>query len=171
MNSKPVNVSLYLPTGNPNSIKVAEISQRTVLAISVPRNELLLALKRQDVSGYGVFLLVNENAENPTVYHGHNENCADALEEISTQKSTEWTHALILTNKEPVFSKSRAEYIQSLACEAIRQSKYALINPTPQLLIKPSEQLTAELEDYFDSYCILAGSLGYSIFDSCFALN
>ncbi len=47
-------IQIFLSDGNPKSIKIAEITSRTVQVMLVPRSKLEYALKRKELSNSGI---------------------------------------------------------------------------------------------------------------------
>ena len=56
-------IQIYLPDGNPRSIKIAEITSRTVQAIFVPRSKLDIAESRSELKSVGVYFLLGDPAQ------------------------------------------------------------------------------------------------------------
>jgi hypothetical protein len=65
-------IQIFLPFGSPRGIKIAEITNRTVQAVYIPRNQLDDAGKRIEVTNVGVYFLFgqSENDAMPSVYVG-----------------------------------------------------------------------------------------------------
>ncbi len=68
-------IQIFLPDGNPRSIKIAEITSRTVLAILIPRPKLDEASQRDELNNVGVYLLFGQTDAKAQVYVGEAENC------------------------------------------------------------------------------------------------
>ena len=50
-------IQLFLPSGEPHGIRIAEITSRTVQAIAVPRNKLKEAAQRKELKNVGLYFL------------------------------------------------------------------------------------------------------------------
>ena len=61
-------IQIYLPDGNPRSLKIAEITSRTVSAILIPRSKLEESAKRDELNNVGVYLLFGSEESKPQVY-------------------------------------------------------------------------------------------------------
>jgi hypothetical protein len=48
-------IQIFLPDGNPRSIKIAEITSRTVQAVLIPRSKLEYAATRNELNNVGVY--------------------------------------------------------------------------------------------------------------------
>jgi hypothetical protein len=52
--SKPQTILISLPDGSPRSVKIAEITNRVVKAVLIPRNKLEYIGQRDEVKGVGL---------------------------------------------------------------------------------------------------------------------
>ena len=43
-------IQIYLPDGNPRSVRIAEITSRTIYAVLIPRSKLEYALTRNELA-------------------------------------------------------------------------------------------------------------------------
>ena len=48
-NPRPKTIQIFLPDGNPRSVRIAEVTNRTVPAVEVPRTKLDVAAGREEV--------------------------------------------------------------------------------------------------------------------------
>ena len=62
-------IQIFLPDGNPRSIKIAEITSRTVQAILIPRSKLDYILTREELSNVGVYFLIGNPEEDAKRFH------------------------------------------------------------------------------------------------------
>lgn len=86
-------IQIYLPDGNPRSIKIAEITSRTVSAVLIPRSKLDEVAKRDELNNVGVYLLFGSEESKPQVYIGEAESCLSRLKQHNKFKDF-WTHAV-----------------------------------------------------------------------------
>jgi len=61
MSSTPKTIQIFLPSGEPHGIRIAEITARIVQVIEVPRSLLTDFLAMEQSSQVGVYLLVGED--------------------------------------------------------------------------------------------------------------
>ena len=68
-------IQLFLPDGNPRSIKIAEITSRTVQVMLIPRAKLDAAAERDEIKNVGVYFLIGPSGEDrkPLLYVGEAE--------------------------------------------------------------------------------------------------
>ena len=79
--NRPQTIQIFLPDGSPRSVKIAEITNRVVKSVLVPRNKLDYISTRQELNNVGIYFLFGESADKvkPIVYIGEAEDCLDRL--------------------------------------------------------------------------------------------
>jgi hypothetical protein len=75
MTQRPQTIQIFLPDGNPTSIKIADLTNRMIVAVLIPRNKLSECGVRPEVRKYGIYFLfgVNEDKAKPISYIGETE--------------------------------------------------------------------------------------------------
>jgi hypothetical protein len=75
--NRPQSILIFLPDGSPRSVKIAEITNRVVKAVLIPRNKLDYIGQRDEVKNVGLYFLFGESSEKakPVVYIGEAEEC------------------------------------------------------------------------------------------------
>lgn len=158
-------IQIYLPDGNPRSLKIAEITSRTVSAVLIPRSKLEEAAKRDELNNVGVYLLFGSEESKPQVYIGEAENCLSRLKQHNKSKDF-WTHAVAFISKTQYFTKTHIKFLEWLCCEvATKANRYSLENGNSPSKPHVSESVEADLYDNFETIRILASTLGYPVFD------
>ena len=68
-------ISVFIPDGNPRSVKICGIEDSIVQAIFIPRNKLNEVLSRAELQEPGIYFLLGNEDEvgKPTVYIGEAE--------------------------------------------------------------------------------------------------
>ena len=74
-------IQIYLPDGNPRSVKIAEITSRTAKVVLVPRSQLDFIATRDELKTVGIYFLVgNEDSDlRSMLYVGEAEDCLSRL--------------------------------------------------------------------------------------------
>ncbi|MFK7802911.1 MAG: GIY-YIG nuclease family protein [Anaerolineae bacterium] len=158
-------IQIYLPDGNPRSLKIAEITSRTVSAILIPRSKLDEAAARDELNNVGVYLLFGSQELKNQVYIGEAENCLTRLKQHNRSKDF-WTHAIAFVSKTQYFTKTHIKFLEWLCCNtATKANRYSLENGNSPSKPHVSEPVEADLYDYFETIQILASTLGYPVFD------
>ncbi|MBB5175097.1 GIY-YIG nuclease family protein [Texcoconibacillus texcoconensis] len=151
-------IQIFLPFGSPRGIKIAEITNRTVQAIYIPRNQLDDASMREETSNVGVYFLFGqrENDAMPSVYIGEAENCFDRLKQHNRDKEF-WDSAVVFVtnNIQNQFTKTDVKFLEHLSYEkAQKVNRYKVSQSVPTKSFVP-EWRQADLHDIFETLNIL----------------
>lgn len=167
MKNRPQTIQIFLPDGNPRSIKIAELTNRVVKAVFVPRNKLEIIAKRQELNNVSVYFLFGQNEEElkPEVYIGETEDCLTRLKNHNREKNF-WKYAVILISKTNAFTKGHVKFLEFYSIQqAIETNKYKLKNTSTPKRPFVTESMEADLIDAFETIKVLLSTLGYPIFD------
>lgn len=165
MKQRGKTIQIFLPTGNPRSLKIAEITSRTVSAILIPRSKLEEAAQRAELDNVGIYLLFGNEGAKSKVYIGEAENCLNRLKQHNKSKDF-WTHAVAFISKTQFFTKTHIKFLEWLCCDiAKKANRYVLENNNTPSKPHLSEPVEADLYDNFETIQILASTLGYPVFD------
>lgn len=165
--NRPQTIQIFLPDGSPRSVKIAEITNRVVKAILVPRNKIEYITSREELKSVGIYFLFGENSEKakPLVYIGEAEDCLDRIKQHNRSKEF-WNYAVVLVSKINAFTKSHAKYLEHLAISQAKESnRYDTENTVIPSKPFVTESMEADLLDSFDTIKILLSTLGYPVFD------
>ena len=160
-------IQIFLPDGNPRSIKIAEITSRTVQAILIPRTKIDYIFTREELNNVGVYLLIGNPEEDlkPLLYIGEAEDCKIRLKQHNSAKDF-WNYAIAIISKTQYFTKTHIKFLESFMYkEATRIKRYKLDNNTNPTMPYVAEWMEADLLDNFDTIKILVSTLGFPIFD------
>ncbi len=160
-------IQIYLPDGNPRSVKIAEITSRTVQAILIPRPKLEFISKRDEINNVGIYFLIGGTDEDsrPSVYVGEAEDCLIRLKQHNKSKDF-WNNALVIISKTKYFTKTHIKYLEWYCHEEIRKSeRFRLDNSSLPNCPYVSEPIKADLIDNFETIKTLVSTLGFPLFD------
>ena len=160
-------IQIFLPDGNPRSIRIAEITSRTVQAVLIPRSKLEDATQRDELSNVGVYFLVGSSEEDakPLLYVGEAEDCAVRLKQHNKSKDF-WNVALAVVSKTKYFTKSHIKFLEWYCHEEAREAgRYRLENAAVPSRPYVPEAVEADLHDNLETIRILVATLGYPLFD------
>jgi len=167
MKQRGKTIQIYLPDGNPRSVKIAEFTSRTVQVMLIPRAQLEQASKRDELSNVGVYFLFGEHpsSNSSLLYIGEAEDCCTRLKQHNKSKDW-WSVALVCISKTAEFTKAHVKYLEWYAHDIAQKiGRYKLENgntpPKPHI----SEPVEADLLDHFETVSILVSTLGYPAFD------
>jgi len=165
--NRPQTIQIFLPDGSPRSVKIAEITNRVVKAILVPRNKLDYISTRNELNNVGIYFLFGESADKvkPIVYIGEAEDCLDRLKQHNRTKEF-WNYAVVMVSKINAFTKSHAKYLEHIAVDKAKESnRFETENLTAPSKPFVTESMEADLLDSFDTIKILLSTLGFPVFD------
>ncbi|WP_245890029.1 GIY-YIG nuclease family protein [Rummeliibacillus pycnus] len=161
-------IQIFLPFGSPRGIKIAEITNRTVQAIYIPRNQLEDAKERSEVTNVGVYFLFGQGEDDalPRVYIGEAENCFERLKQHNREKDF-WETAIVFVtnNNQNQFTKTDAKFLERLSFEKAQEVNRYILNQTVPASSFVPEWRQADLYDIFETIKILLSTLGYRLFD------
>ncbi len=164
---RPQTIQIFLPDGNPTSIKIADLTNRMIVAVLIPRNKLTDCGVRPEVRKYGIYFLfgINEDKAKPIGYIGETEDCFERLKTHNKSKDF-WNYAIVITSKSNTFTKSPVKFLEHICIKTANEiGRY----DTDNLAIpsKPyiTESMEADLLDNFDTIKVLLSTLGFPIFE------
>lgn len=165
--NKAKTIQIFLPDGNPRSVKIAEITSRTIQTMLIPRSQLEFASTRNELNNVGIYFLIGNPDENskPLLYIGEAEVCLNRLKQQNKSKDF-WDIALVVISKTQYFTKTHIKYLEWFChTEAEKIARYRLENSTIPSKPYISESMEADLLDNYETIKILVSTLGYPIFD------
>ncbi len=86
--NKAKTIQIFLPDGNPRSVKIAEITSRTIQTMLIPRSLLQFASTREELDNVGIYFLIGSSDESskPLLYIGEAEVCLNRLKTGKTNQ-------------------------------------------------------------------------------------
>ena len=161
-------IQIYLPTGEPRGIRIADITTRLVLAVLIPRSELATGKQRWELDHPGVYFLFGEDEDGakPIVYIGQTEDARKRFDSHNKTK-TFWKTAIFCVSKSQNFTQSHIRYLEWYCMQQANEvGRYGLDNgQLPPNSTHVTEPMVAELLDIFDTMRMLVSTLGYPVFE------
>ena len=164
---RPQTIQIFLPDGNPIGIKVAELTNRIITAILIPRNKLQDAEEREEIKKHGIYFLFGEieGKAKPIAYIGETDNCLERIKTHNRNKDF-WNYAVIITSKTNSFTKSHVKYLEYLSIKhVIDINRYETENQAIPTKPFVTESMEADLLDNYDTLKLLLATLGFPIFE------
>ena len=166
--SRPKTIQIFLPDGDPQSIRIAEVTSRTVQAIQVPRGVIDRAASHDELRQVGVYFLFGEadEGELPQVYIGEAQDCWVRIGQHHKDVAKDyWTHAVAVTSKTHRFDKGQVQWLEWYATQKATVAKrYRVENicaaKEPHLTVS----VKADLHDHFETLETLVATLGFPLF-------
>jgi hypothetical protein len=113
MTATPKTIQIFLPSGEPRGIRIAEITTRIVQVIEVPRSLLSIFLTMEQSSQVGVYFLIGEDTEDGKrlVYVGQTGDQRARLT-AHNQKKDFWERALVMVSKSNSLTQTHALFLE-----------------------------------------------------------
>lgn len=157
------SIRIYLKEGTVSGIKLAELVNLTIQALSSPRNKIseLNINFQSHINTQGVYFLIclDDNTGKPKVYIGEGENVWERLKNHAINKDF-WTEVILFTSKDDNITKSHIKYLESRLIEITKESERYVLenNNTPNLTSLPLPDKDA-MEEFIQNIKILTGVL------------
>jgi predicted GIY-YIG superfamily endonuclease len=163
----PKTIQIFLPSGEPHCIRIAEITTRIVQVIEVPRRLLSEFLGMEQSAQVGVYFLIGEDTEDGDrlVYVGQTGDLRARLT-AHNQKKDFWERALVLVSKTNSLTQTHALFLEWHALQQIRRAeRFADENGNSGSRPHTPAPLEAECFEMFETGSVLVSSLGFPLFD------
>jgi hypothetical protein len=164
---RPQTIQIFLPDGNPTSIKIADLTNKMMTAVLFPRNKLTEVGARDEVRKHGVYFLFgyDEEKAKPLAYIGETEDCFDRIRSHNKTKDF-WNYAIVISSKSNTFTKSHVKYLEYLCIKNAKEiGRFDTNNLATPAKPHITESMEADLLDNYDTIKILLATLGYPVFD------
>ncbi len=161
------SVRIYIPSGEPEGLRIIEKSNWTGKGIVFPRARFDEARGRDEVGRTGVYVLWGFDGKSslPRAYIGEGESVLQRLEQHAKQKDF-WTHAVVFTSKDTNLNKAHVQYLEARLIELTREIKRAeLDNSNQPQLPKLSEADRADVEAFLKDMLLCLPLVGVTFFE------
>jgi rRNA processing protein Gar1 len=159
-------IKIFLIDGEPNGLKIAELSNWVGQAIVIPRNKLKEIKQRSECHKPAVYFLIGKESEEallPTTYIGEAENLWNRLSTHDSSKDF-WQTAVAFVSKDNNLTKAHVRYLESRCLSVANKVKrFNLENGTESALPSLPEADMSEMEEFLENLKLLLSALGYPI--------
>lgn len=161
----PKTLQIFLPTGEPQGIRIAEESTSIMRVIEVPRRDLAIFLTMEEASQVGVYFLIC-GADNDELYIGQSGEVGKRLKQHHDKNEIDFSRALVLISLTQNLTQTHSLYLEWLAIEKATQSqRFSLFNGNKGQKAHTPPPLKAACEAMFEVGDLLLSTLGYPIFE------
>lgn len=167
MNAHPQTIQIFLPSGDPQGIRIASITTRIVQLIEVPRTLLGEFLKMPESAQVGLYFLVGESdgEDLRQVYIGQTGSLADRLS-THNQKKEFWNRALVAISLTNNLTGTHASFLEWLSIsKATEAGRYQMENGNAGSRPHTPAPLQAECLELFETVRTLLATLGQPVFE------
>lgn len=163
---RPQTIQIFLPFGDPQGIRVAEITTRTVQVFDVPRTESAAFFNMAESEQVAVYYLFGDEIKDGRTqcYIGQTEASRIRFKE-HLKKKPFWSRALIAVSRTKSITSTHAGYLEWKSIrEANQAARYATENGNGGSRPHTPVSLLAECEEYFETIATLLATLGFPLF-------
>ena len=166
----PQTIQIFLPSGDPQGLRIAEITTRIVRVIEVPRSLLAEFLKMPEAQQVGVYYLVGpaEEGEGDALYIGQTGNVGMRLVQHNQDENKDfWNRALVAVSLTNSLTQTHALFLEWLGIrDAKAAGRYALDNGNAGARPHTPAPLEADCQEIQDTVRVLLATLGYPVFEA-----
>lgn len=163
----PKTIQIFLPGGDPQGIRVAEITTRIVQVIEVPRSLLQEFLKMPESNQVAVYFLTSssEDGEDLRVYVGQTGDLKSRLTSHNKEKDF-WQRALVLISRTNSLTQTHSLFLEWCCLQAIQKAgRFKHENGNAGSRPHTPAPMEADCHEIFDTGRTLLATLGYPLFD------
>ena len=167
MKTTPKTIQIFLPHGDPQGIRVAEVTTRTVRAIDMPRKLLPEFARMKESKQVGVYFLfgASDEDERESVYIGQTGDLGKRLVRHDAKKEF-WKKAIVIVSRTDSLTQTHALFLEWHCLQVSREAdRYANANGNSGSQPHTPAPLEAECLEIFETAKTLMGTLGYPMFD------
>lgn len=161
-------IQIFLPSGDPRGLRIAEITTRIVQVIEVPRSRLDEFAQMTESGQVGVYFLFGSDTEldDPQVYIGQTGDLRTRLASHHSKKEF-WQRALVVISRTNSLTQTHALFLEwhclKLAAEA---GRYRVENGNAGSKPHTPAPLEADCLEIFETGSILLSTLGFPVFEA-----
>ena len=166
--TRPQTIQIFLPAGDPQGIRIAEITTRIVRVIEVPRSLLADFLKMPEAQQVGVYYLVGptEEGDGALLYIGQSGAVGTRLAQHNENKDF-WNRALVAVSLTNSLTQTHALFLEWLGIkDAKTAGRYVLDNGNAGARPHTPAPLEADCHEIQDTVRVLLATLGYPVFEA-----
>lgn len=168
MKLMPKTIQIFLPSGDPRGIRIAEITTRIVQAIEVPRSLIPEFFKMRESKQVALYFLFGESEDGLTqrVYIGQTGDIQTRLTAHNKEKAF-WQRAIVLISRTNSLTQTHALFLEWQSIKAAKAFGRYLVDENKNSGTKPHTPapLEADCLEIFDTGRTLLATLGYPIFE------
>ncbi|MGB3633162.1 MAG: GIY-YIG nuclease family protein [Rubrobacteraceae bacterium] len=170
--ARPTSIRIFLADGTPEGIRIVEKSNWTGRAVVAGRAQLTEALRRDEMTRPGVYVLVGSGESgNLRIYVGEADVLSDRLKQHAIQKDF-WVRFVAFTSTDQNLNKAHVRYLESrLVALAKSANQWEIENRNIPAEPSLSEADRADADWFLDEMLVIYPILGIDAFESAAAEN
>lgn len=168
MSIAPKTIQIFLPGGDPQGIRVAEITTRIVQVVEVPRSLLATFLTMPESDQVALYFLTGQPLDegDPLVYVGQTSDLRSRLAVHNKEKEW-WQRALVLISRTNSLTQTHTLFLEWHSLQQAKEAgRFAVQNGNSGSRPHTPAPLEADCLEIFDTGRVLLATLGIPIFDA-----
>lgn len=162
-------IQIFLPSGEPRGIRIAEITTRIVQVFEVPRTILQEFLSMPESEQVAVYFLVgqDEQGEGESVYIGQTSDLRTRLPKHDSDKGKDfWQRAFVLVSRTNSLTQTHALFLEWFCLQEARKAgRFTIENGNGGSKPHTPPPLQADCLEIFATGRVLLSTLGVPLFD------
>ena len=164
-------IRIFLVDGTASGTRTAELGLSTIKALVVPRASLSAAMQRPEPQKTGVYVLVGEDSDSPTlkrIYIGEGDLISGRIATHNRDPDKDfWDEVVLLVSKDDNLTKAHVRFVEAKLIALAKAARRSVVTngtePSEQgKLPEPDE---VEMGEFIEQARLLLGALGYDIFE------
>ncbi len=168
MSIRGFSIRIFIPTGDPEGLRLIEKANWTGQGLVFPRALLGDVRKRVEVRRTGIYILwgPSDSGQLPRLYVGEGDAVLPRIDQHVSKKDF-WTHAAVFTSKDQNLNKAHVQYLEARLVKLASTAKRAEIDNgnVPQLPTL-SEADVADAESFLQDLLLCLPVVGVSFFEA-----
>ena len=163
---RPRTLQIFLPNGDPSSLRIAEQTTSIMRLIEVPRGDLSTFIQLEVSKQVGVyFLIIGENKD--SIYIGQSGEVGKRLMCHHQEDKKDWDRVLVLVSPTHNLTQTHALYLESLSIARAKAcSRYEVTNGNDGQAPNTPIPMKSDCHEMYEIGRLLMTTLGYPIFES-----
>lgn len=163
---RPRTIQIFLPTGDPAGIRIAEQTTSIIRLIEVPRSDIAEFLTLPEAKQVGLYFLVSGDSKDE-LYIGQSGEVGTRLMQHHKDERKDWERALVLVSLTNNLTQTHVLYLESLSIEKAKGcQRFEVINGNGGQKPHTPIPLKADCDEIHDIGSLLLATLGYPIFET-----
>jgi hypothetical protein len=164
--NRPQTIQIYLPSGDPEGIRVASLTTRTVRMFDVPRTLLPEFLAMEEAHRVGVYYLFGTaDDESPQCYIGQGGTVGNRLKTHAGSKEF-WTRAMVAISLTDEWTVTHSSYLEWLSISMAQTAgRYVLDNGNGGSNTHTPKPLEADCLEFIETIAVLLATLGEPVLE------
>ena len=162
---RPRTIQIFLPSGDPAGIRIAEQTTSIIRLIEVPRSDIAEFVKMPEAKQVGLYFLVSGDSKDE-LYIGQSGDVGSRLMQHYKDEKKDWERVLVLVSLTNNLTQTHVLYLESLSIEKAKHcQRYELLNGNGGQKPHTPIPLKADCDEMHEIGSLLLATLGYPIFE------